>query len=95
MVKNPLAWIDKNAHKVDTIIFHIESYHKFSKIQDTIKLIKEKHKKVGIALNPLTSVKSIQHLVKNINLVSCNFLLLVSINDAVKIIKHIFASSDV
>lgn len=69
MVKNPLAWIDKNAHKVDTIIFHIESYHKFSKIQDTIKLIKEKHKKVGIALNPLTSVKSIQHLVKNINLV--------------------------
>jgi ribulose-phosphate 3-epimerase len=69
MVQNPLAWIDKNAHKVDTIIFHIESYHKFSKIQDTIKLIKEKHKKVGIAINPLTPVKSIQHLVKNINLV--------------------------
>jgi len=69
MVSHPLAWIDKNAHKVDTIIFHIESYKRFSKIVDTIDLIKKKHKKVGIALNPLTPAKSIQHLVKKINLV--------------------------
>jgi ribulose-phosphate 3-epimerase len=69
MVKHPLAWIDKNAYKVDTIIFHIEAYHKFSKIEETINLIKKNHKKVGIALNPLTPVKSIQHLAKKINLV--------------------------
>jgi len=69
MVKHPLAWIDKNAHKVDTIIFHIESYNKFAKIEETIDLIKKHHKKVGIALNPLTPVKSIQHLAKKINLV--------------------------
>jgi len=69
MVKHPLAWIDKNAHKVGTIIFHIESYHKFAKIEETIQLIKKHKKKIGIAINPLTPVKSIQHLVKSINLV--------------------------
>ena len=69
MVKHPLAWIDKNAHKVDTIIFHIESYNKFSKIQETIQLIKKHKKKVGIAINPTTPVKSLQHLAKQINLV--------------------------
>ena len=69
MLRDPIPWIEKNAYKVDTIIFHIESYHKFSKIQETIKLIKKHHKKVGIAINPLTPVKSIRHLAKNINLV--------------------------
>ena len=68
MVKHPLAWIEKNHHKADTIIFHIEAYNKFSKIQQTIDLIKKHKKKVGIAINPLTPVKSIQHLSKKINL---------------------------
>lgn len=69
MVKDPQAWIDKYAHKVDTIIFHIESYRKFSQIEETIKQIKKLKKKVGIAINPLTPTKSIQHLAKQINLV--------------------------
>ncbi len=69
MMKHPIPWIEKNSHKVDTIIFHIESYNKFSKIQETIDLIKKKKKKVGIAINPLTPVKTLQHLAKQINLV--------------------------
>tara|TARA_Y100000034_G_C6849699_1_gene385337 strand:- start:98 stop:733 length:636 start_codon:yes stop_codon:yes gene_type:complete len=69
MVKNPLAWINKNAHKVDTIIFHVESYNKFSKIQETIDLIKKHKKKVGIAINPFTPVKTLEHLARQINLV--------------------------
>ena len=68
MVSHPLPWIEKNHYKANTIIFHIEAYNKFSKIQETINLIKKNHKKVGIALNPLTPVKSIQHLAKQINL---------------------------
>jgi len=69
MVSNPLAWIEKNTLKVDTIIFHIEAYHKFSRIVDTINLIKKQKKKVGISINPLTPARLIQHLAKKINLV--------------------------
>ncbi len=66
MIKNPEKWINKNYKKVDTIIFHIESTKNPLKI---IKLIKNKKKNVGIALNPKTSINEIKPYLKNISLV--------------------------
>ena len=69
MMKNPKPWIEKHHRKVDTIIFHIESFKKHKQIEDFIDLIKTKKKKVGIAINPMTSVKKILPFLHSINLV--------------------------
>ena len=66
MIKNPETWIKKNAEKVNTIIIHYESTKNLNK---AITLIKKKKKKVGIAINPETSINKIKKYVKNINLV--------------------------
>jgi len=66
MVNSPEPWIRKNWKKVDTIIFHIESTKNPS---DVIKLIKSKRKKVGIALNPRSSVKKLVPCLNSINMV--------------------------
>jgi len=69
MVKNPESWIKKNYQKADLIIFHIESLKSNSEVRETIKLIKSKKKKVGIALNPMTKVKKIIPYLNSINMV--------------------------
>jgi len=69
MMRNPIPWIEKNYRKVDMIIFHIESYKKYSQIRQTIDLIRKNKKKVGIAINPLTPVKAIIPHLRSINLV--------------------------
>jgi len=57
MVKDPASWIDKFGDKVDTIIIHYETVDDLEKIIKKIKVLK---KKVGIALNPETSVEEIE-----------------------------------
>jgi len=69
MMKNPKSWIEKHHRKVDTIIFHIESFKKHKQIEEFIQFIKTKKKKVGIAINPMTSVKKILPFLHLINLV--------------------------
>lgn len=66
MVKNPLDWIKKNSKKVETIIIHYESK---DKTLNTINLIKKKHKKVGLAINPKTKIKEILEYLPMIDLV--------------------------
>jgi|TARA_Y100000310_G_C20701271_1_gene830100 ribulose-phosphate 3-epimerase len=68
MVKNPREWIRKNSNKAFSITFHIESC-KDKEVEETIKLIKSKKKKVGIAINPKTNVKKIAPHLKSIDLV--------------------------
>lgn len=69
MVSNPLGWIKKNWKKVDLIIFHIESLKSKAKVKEIIKLIKSKKKKVGIAINPKTSVKKIIPYLNSVDIV--------------------------
>ncbi len=57
MVKNPLSWIKKNIKKVDLVIVHYESDH----IGESVNYVKDKGKKIGIAINPRTKVKEIEN----------------------------------
>lgn len=59
MVRNPRNWIKQHGNKVKTIIFHPEPLRK-NEIISLIKQIKNKKKKVGIALKPETKVKAIK-----------------------------------
>ncbi|MFH1316339.1 MAG: ribulose-phosphate 3-epimerase [Candidatus Woesearchaeota archaeon] len=58
MINNPEKWIDKYSRFVDAIIFHYESVYR-NKIKGMIKKVKKKKKKVGIAINPKTSIEGI------------------------------------
>lgn len=64
MIYYPEKWIEENAKKVDTIIFHIEST---KNPEDIIHIIKTKGKKTGIALNPETPIDKIKKHIKEIN----------------------------
>lgn len=66
MVKNPEKWVDKYGSKVELIIFQPEVLTK-KKVSLLIKKIKNKKKKVGLALSPQTKVKDVQDFLKDIN----------------------------
>lgn len=64
MIKDPIKWIEKNSQKVDAIIFHPEA------VQDVnfvINKIKNKKKKVGLALKPETNVSKIKQYLRSVN----------------------------
>jgi ribulose-phosphate 3-epimerase len=56
MIEKPNEWIKKNYKKANTIIFHIETT---KKPKETIKLIRTKKRKVGIAIKPETNIETI------------------------------------
>ena len=67
MVLNPEKVVDKWADTgAKRIIFHFEST---TKIKEVIKKIKESKCEVGIAINPETSVKSIEKFLKDLDFV--------------------------
>ncbi|PIN99641.1 hypothetical protein COT72_05170 [archaeon CG10_big_fil_rev_8_21_14_0_10_43_11] len=63
MVANPHAWIKKHAHKVDAIIFHIESTKNPKKL---IKEIQDADRCVSVAINPKTPVSAIEPLLDTV-----------------------------
>lgn len=69
MVNNPLSWINKNWKKVDVIIFHPEPFKDNKKILEIVDLIKSKRRKVGLAINPKTSIEKIRPYLGYIDLV--------------------------
>jgi len=56
MMKNPIKWINNNYKRVDLIIVHHESEN----IKKAIELIKKCKRKIGIAINPQTSLKELK-----------------------------------
>ncbi len=58
MVEEPEKWVEKNYRKVSAIIFHFEATRE--RTPEVIKLIKSKKLKVGIAINPRTSLNKIK-----------------------------------
>ena len=66
MIENPKKWIEKNWKKTNAIIFHLESTKNPDKI---IGLIKNKNRKVGIAINPKTSIDKIKIHLNEVDLV--------------------------
>ena len=57
MVEDPEAWIDEYGDRVDTIIVHVETVNN---LEGIIKKIRDKKKRVGVALNPETSIQEIR-----------------------------------
>tara|TARA_Y100000310_G_C20562564_1_gene753782 strand:+ start:139 stop:765 length:627 start_codon:yes stop_codon:yes gene_type:complete len=57
MVTKPNVWVKRNLKLVQSVVIHIESIKKPQKI---IEYIKSKNKKVGLAINPYTSIKKIE-----------------------------------
>lgn len=63
MVQEPKRWVERYGSRVDTIIFSYESLQERNtekeQIFDLIKKIKNKKKKVGMAINPETRAEKI------------------------------------
>lgn len=67
MVENPIEYIEKlNDSNIEYITFHIEINQDIKK---TISKIKEKGYKVGISLNPTTTIETITEYLNKIDLV--------------------------
>ncbi len=70
MVKNPEEWIKKYSKKADSIIFHVEPFlkerDKNKKVTEIIRMIKDRKKKVGIAINPETPTSEIESFLDKI-----------------------------
>ena len=66
MVKNPLEYIDKIFKFIDIFVFHIESEGDKERI---IEEVKNKNRKVGIALNPDTQISKILPFLDKIGMV--------------------------
>lgn len=66
MVKDPVDWIERHGKKVDTIIFHVESVED---IRGVIELIRNKKKRVGIAIKPRTKVSKIKRYLKFVDMI--------------------------
>lgn len=64
MISNPMEWIDNNWRKVNTIIVHFES---INNPEDVIRFVKDKGKKIGIALNPDTSIHDVKAYLDDID----------------------------
>lgn len=61
MTKYPLNWIEKNAHKVQTVLMHIET---LKDIKSAIDIVKKKGLKVGLAATIETKLEKIlPHLI--------------------------------
>jgi len=66
MVKNPLEYIDKIFKFIDIFVFHIESEGDKERI---IEEVKNKNRKVGMALNPDTQISKVLPFLDKIDLV--------------------------
>lgn len=64
MISNPKEWIEKNWEKVDTIIVHFESCEK---PKDIIKFVRDKGKKIGVAITPETQVHDVKAYLDDID----------------------------
>ncbi|MBW2992265.1 ribulose-phosphate 3-epimerase [Candidatus Woesearchaeota archaeon] len=67
MVKDPIPWIEKHYRKVSVIIPSVEGYKDVDKV---IRLIRSKGKKVGLGINPETSVAKIKKYLGKIDMVT-------------------------
>ena len=66
MVRDVAGWIEKHGLEVDRIVFHFEAVEDAREI---IKLIRDKGKEVGIAINPLTEVSEIKPYLELLDMV--------------------------
>ncbi len=68
MVENPLEYIKPFIEDADIITFHIEAVDKVQ-LEEIIKLLKAKNKKIGIALKPKTSINGVIPFLEKIDMV--------------------------
>jgi ribulose-phosphate 3-epimerase len=64
MINNPAEWIKKNWQEVNTILVHFESCQNLTKI---MKFVKNRNKKIGLALNPKTPINDVKQYLKLID----------------------------
>ncbi len=63
MVDDPISWIKRNCDKVDTILAPIEK----GDPEKIIKLVKEKGKRVGFAVNPETAIEKVKPYLEKVD----------------------------
>lgn len=68
MVENPLEYIKPFIEDADIITFHIEAVDKVQ-LEEIIKLLKAKNKKIAIALKPKTSINEVIPFLEKIDMV--------------------------
>lgn len=66
MIEKPEKWIEKNIHKADIFIPHIETAFQPSEI---IELVKKNKKKIGFAINPNTTIGYIEPYLDKLDMV--------------------------
>ncbi len=67
MVDHPKEWINPFVDAgADLIIVHVETFPHLDRL---VTIIKEKGPKVGVALNPATSLQGLEHVISEIDLV--------------------------
>ena len=64
MVADPGKWVLKNISKVDSVIIHIETVQD---VNTLISLVKKKNRKIGLVLNPGTSIEEAEPYIKSVN----------------------------
>jgi ribulose-phosphate 3-epimerase len=72
MVNDPLNWIKKRKKYIDLfeiIIIHFESFKDKNEIFEVLNFLKSKKKRIGLAINPDTSVKEIKDLIYMFDLI--------------------------
>lgn len=65
LMKSPIIWIRKNLSKFNMVIVHAES----DGVDEAIEYVRKKRKKVGIAINPESSVGKIEKYLRKVDLV--------------------------
>ncbi len=65
LMKNPIMWIHKSLSKFNMVIVHAES----EGVDEAIEYVRKKRKKVGIAINPESSVREIERYLPRVDLV--------------------------
>lgn len=59
MLGNPMRWVKKNYRKADTVILHFESIPDHDRMGEAIRFLRNRRKRVGLAIKPETNARSI------------------------------------
>jgi ribulose-phosphate 3-epimerase len=70
MVQDPVEWIEKNFSKVDVIIIHVESFKTPKELDEVLKLIRSKRKKIGLVIKPRTQLRKINRFISKVDMIS-------------------------
>lgn len=63
MVEHPLSLIQEIIRFLDVVVVHFEAFEDKKELLEVVSFVKKKKKKIGLAINPATSVAKIQEII--------------------------------